>query len=357
MSEPNSAIEKAALLDSLCAKLTANAHRWQTANDWPAESLAACAQAGVFRWFVPKTHGGWEWTDEQITRGYLRLSAACLTTTFILTQRTGAVQRMVASGNQRAIEHWLGDLLAGTKFATLAISHLTTSRRHLTEPILQATQDGNGFVLNGYSAWVTGADRADVVVTGATLDDGRQILVALPTELSGIGRPTPPELIALSASRTGPLYLDHVHVPSECLLMGPSENVMRSGGGGTGGLQTSTLAVGLASAAVSFIEAESLQRLDLVDVAAQFRVENAELTSLLLTAASGQPSCSNDELRGKANLHVLRSTQAALAAAKGAGFVQEHPVGRWAREALFFLVWSCPQGVLSSNLCELAGIA
>ena len=31
--------------------------------------------------------------------------------------------------------------------------------------------------------------------------------------------------------------------------------------------------------------------------------------------------------------------------------------GRWCREALFFLVWSCPQSVLSANLCELAGIA
>jgi hypothetical protein len=53
---------------------------------------------------------------------------------------------------------------------------------------------------------------------------------------------------------------------------------------------------------------------------------------------------------------VLRSTQAALAAAKGAGYVVGHPAGRWCREALFFLVWSCPQPVLSANLCELAGI-
>ena len=30
--------------------------------------------------------------------------------------------------------------------------------------------------------------------------------------------------------------------------------------------------------------------------------------------------------------------------------------GRWCREALFFLVWSCPACVLSANLCELAGL-
>jgi hypothetical protein len=53
---------------------------------------------------------------------------------------------------------------------------------------------------------------------------------------------------------------------------------------------------------------------------------------------------------------VLRATQAALAAAKGAGYIAHHPAGRWCREALFFLVWSCPQSVLAANLCELAGI-
>ena len=53
---------------------------------------------------------------------------------------------------------------------------------------------------------------------------------------------------------------------------------------------------------------------------------------------------------------VLRATQGALAAAKGAGYVVGHPVGRWCREALFFLVWSCPQGVMAAALCELAGL-
>ena len=54
---------------------------------------------------------------------------------------------------------------------------------------------------------------------------------------------------------------------------------------------------------------------------------------------------------------VIESAEATLAAAKGTGYVQGHPAGRWCREALFFLVWSCPQPVMAANLCELAGIA
>ena len=45
-----------------------------------------------------------------------------------------------------------------------------------------------------------------------------------------------------------------------------------------------------------------------------------------------------------------------LAAAKGAGYAYRHPAGRWCREALFFLVWSCPQPVVAENLRELAGL-
>ena len=50
-------------------------------------------------------------------------------------------------------------------------------------------------------------------------------------------------------------------------------------------------------------------------------------------------------------------TQAALAAAKGTGYVVGHSAGRWCCEALFFLVWSCPQPVMAAQLCELAGIS
>jgi hypothetical protein len=61
------------------------------------------------------------------------------------------------------------------------------------------------------------------------------------------------------------------------------------------------------------------------------------------------------ELRAKANALVLRATQAALTACKGAGFVHPHPAQRWARQALFFLVWSCPRPAAEATLGYLVG--
>jgi alkylation response protein AidB-like acyl-CoA dehydrogenase len=58
-------------------------------------------------------------------------------------------------------------------------------------------------------------------------------------------------------------------------------------------------------------------------------------------------------LRARANSLVLRATQAALTAAKGTGFLKEHPAQRWARQALFFLVWSCPRPAAEATLAYL----
>jgi hypothetical protein len=121
-------------------------------------------------------------------------------------------------------------------------------------------------------------------------------------------------------------------------------------------LPTSALAIGLTSAAIRFLEEQSQRRRELVEPTNSLCSEYAILERDLVALASGSPPCSSDEIRARANSIVLRATQAALAAAKGAGFVAGHPAGRWCREALFFLVWSCPQPVLQANLCELAGI-
>lgn len=130
----------------------------------------------------------------------------------------------------------------------------------------------------------------------------------------------------------------------------------RQRGAQTGSLQTSALALGLAESALGFLEHEAQRRSELAAAAALLRQERAAAEADLLTLAAGGDVCTNEELRARANSIALRSAQAALAAAKGTGFVIGHPAGRWCREALFFLVWSCPQPVVQAALCELAGI-
>jgi alkylation response protein AidB-like acyl-CoA dehydrogenase len=350
-------------LAALCDELATLAADLDRTNAWPARQLELCGEAGVFEWFLEPQWGGQAWDELAIARGYLALSSACLTTTFIITQRSGACRRIATSDNDPLKDELLPALARGDAFATVGISHLTTSRRHLTEPVLQAERSGGGFILDGYSPWVTGAAHAEHVVIGATLMDGsrktgEELLVALPTDLKGVSIPPPAQLVGVTASHTGQVQLDRVEVDERWVLAGPVENVMSLGSGtGTGGHQTSTLALGLARAAIGFIEAEASRRGELEVPLEALRRECEDVTQELLAMVRGLPACSSEQLRQRANSLVLRSTQSALAAAKGAGYIVGHPAGRWCREALFFLVWSCPQPVVSANLCELAGLA
>lgn len=343
-------------LDELCRELAARTDALDQSGEWPREQLRLLGEYGVYEWFLPEEWGGQRWTDADCIRGYLRLSEACLTTTFILTQRTGACQR-IADGDTPRKAELLPDLVSGESFATVGISHLTTSRRHLARPVLAATETRDGFLLDGFSPWVTGGAHASTIVTGATLDDGRQILAAVPTDLPGVSADEPTKLVGLSASHTGAVRFSKVRLSHDWLLGGPVENVMSRGiGGNTGGLQTSTLALGLARAAISYLQREAAQRDDLVAPADALRRDVELAIEDLLALAAGQTSCTQQDLRFRANSLALRATQAALTAAKGTGYVAGHPAGRWCREALFFLVWSCPQPVAAAALCDLAGL-
>lgn len=353
-----------ATLDALGDKLRAFATDADQSGAWPAEQLRLCGEAGVFEWFLPTELGGQGWDDEQVTRGYLALSQASLATTFIITQRTGACRRIAGGANEALRDRLLPDLLSGATFATVGISHLTTSRRHLAKPALAATRVDEGWRLDGFAPWVTGAEAADHVVVGATVLDEAgeptddQVLVAAARNLPGVSVPAPFEMVALTASRTGQVKFDAVIVPDDDVVAGPMTEVLKHGiGAAPGGPQTSTLALGSAAASLAILRDEASRRPDLVDASQALDAEHAELLCDLMAAARGEPTCPSESLRQRSNSLVLRASQAALTATKGAGYLADATAGRLCREALFFLVWSCPQPVQQAGLCELAGLS
>jgi alkylation response protein AidB-like acyl-CoA dehydrogenase len=344
-------------LDDLLRRMAQSADRLNKANDWPREQLQWCAEHGVFRWFVPREFGGWDWTTKQVIEGYLRLSAACLTTTFAITQRASACQRIAASDNQELKSRLLPELATGESSTTLGISQLTTSRRHLHRPALMATRIDGGWRLDGCSPWVTGARFSDTIVIGAEIENGNQMLFAVSTKSHGLVCEKALPLMALSASQTGRVNFHDVEIADQSVIAGPAENVLsKDGNPTTGGLPTSALALGLSATAIDYLREQAVERRELRAPANALRTQFETIKTQLLARADGQDVVTNDDLRASANSLALRSTRSAIVAAKGEGFVDGHAAGRWCREALFFLVWSCPQGVLQTHLCELAGI-
>jgi butyryl-CoA dehydrogenase len=320
--------------------------------DWPATSWQTLVDVGALRRSIPVEYGGAGLSPIELQEGMEEIARCCLTTAFVLSQREAAVRNLLR-GTDHLKQRYLPLMASGEAFLTVGLSQLTTSRQHLG-PALRATPlPSGGYQLDGEIPWVTGADQAAAIVAGATLPDATQLLVVIPAEkLSGmIELPLP--LAALVGSRTSLIHCREVQVEPEDVLAGPTENVLGKLGGG--GLDTSCLAIGLAAAAAEFIQNEALNRRELAAIADRYDVAVKSNRRRLheLADSSADPG-QTLALRLDCTKLALRATQASLMIAKGNGFVAPHPAQRWARQATFFLVWSCPRPVAEGVLADLS---
>ncbi len=320
---------------------------------WPAASWEALRRCGALGWIIPRDLGGSGLDPLAMLENYQRLAGACMTTCFLLSQRDSACRRLRDSGHEALCRELLPALASGQRFATVGLAQLTTSRQHV-RPVLTARLDGDGVRLDGVMPWVTGAPQADHFITGVVLDDGRQMLLVVPGDSSGLSVGPPMELMALQGSLTAEVRCQDVRVDRRWILAGPAERVL-AGGRGAGGLETSGLALGLARSAIGYLQKEATNRTEwqgrATACAESWQALQEQLQRLVREGADAQAA---SNLRAKVNALVLRSTQFALAAAKGSGFLRSHPAQRWARQAMFFLVWSCPAPALDATLTCLA---
>ncbi len=325
--------------------------------DWPKALWEAIVAYGVPRWSLPRGGRGEGSERPRLLQRYARVAEGSMTAAFILSQHDAGVRRLVASSDRPAAHAWLELIADDEAFATVGLSQLTTSKRLGSRPLIASKLD-DGYRLDGVMPWVTGAEMADVIVTGAATDDGLQLLIALPTDRPGLDVMPPFPLAALQASRTSEVRCENVHVEDSYILAGPTSNVMaHPGAAGTGGLETSALALGQARAAIVALAAEAPGRAELAEPVDALIADWRALWNALLAAAQGAPEAADSaQLRGRANALVLRATQAYLTARRGSGFLRAEPAQRWARQALFFLVWSCPGPVAEATLRDLAGI-
>jgi len=327
----------------LLSQLATNSGRADLDPAWPAGSLRLLDATDAWRWSIPEEYSGTAWPSSDLLAAYEDLAAACLTTAFILSQRDAALRRLVAFAPHRFADD-LTRLAHGQGFTTIGLSQLTTSRQHQQSALVVTANGPDRYLLHGEIPWVTGADRAEFVVIGAKDRDGRQYLFALPTHHPGVSVDGPMSLMALAGSRTARIRLHQATLDARRLLIGPVTEIPALGRGGTGGLETSCLALGLARAALDYLRSEAERRPELVQVTQQLNGQFQTLRRSLHALAQGEPGDAAT-LRADATQLVQAATQIALVAAKGAGYVRGHPVERWVRQAHFFLVWSCPRAV------------
>jgi alkylation response protein AidB-like acyl-CoA dehydrogenase len=358
--DPLSTLDDPAVTD-LASRLAALDGPADASEGWPEALWSALQEFGVPRWPVPRAYGGDGLDRVTMVRREAGLAEGSLTAAFIFSQFNAATRRLATAadrGHDGAAE-WLRAIASGRAFPTIGTSQLTTSRRRGSRALVAESVPGGGYRLHGAMPWVTAASRADLFVVGAVLDDDRQVLIALPSDRDGLSVGAPMPLAALQASCTTEVVCDAVRVEPPEVLFGPDPDVMAvaSDGGGAGSLETSALAVGQALAALRALRELAPVRDDLDEPVEALDATWREIADALLAAAGGRPDApSAAELRARANRFVLRATHAYLTARRGSGMLRTEPAQRWARQAMFFLVWSCPGPVARAALRDFAGI-
>jgi alkylation response protein AidB-like acyl-CoA dehydrogenase len=216
----------------------------------------------------------------------------------------------------------------------------------------RAVRDGDDYVLDGVKAWVTHGGHADfynlMVRTGGPGSAGISCLLA-DADTAGL-LPQPPERkMGMAASPTAQVVLDGARVPADRLVGAEGQGFRIALSALDGGrLGIAACAVGVAQAALDHAVAYAGERRQfghpiadfqgvsflLADMATQ--VEAAR--SLYLAAArlrdAGKPFGARAAMaKLLATDAAMRVTTDAVQVLGGAGYVTDHPVERWFREA------------------------
>jgi hypothetical protein len=298
-------------------------------NIFPKDGLSICAQFGLLN---PNRVLSLLET--------FHIASACMSTAFVLSQYRGAIERIAKWGQNSTLYN---ELYAGKDYATLGISQLSTSLQH-RPPSLTAEKVNKGWLLEGFSPWVTGAHHADFFILGAweqeTSELGqitRKMLFFVHRSLVTISET--PTLTALTECDTAQVSIHTIVPPSALLHVFDDEPATN-----TGSLRSVAIALGIVQQSIDLIEIEAHARPVLNTCLEKLKKSRDDCLHTLSMA------CDRIQLRVRVNQLALHSAQQALVACKGKGFIEGARASTLCRQALFFLVWSCPQEVQYQHL-------
>ncbi|WP_328675328.1 acyl-CoA dehydrogenase family protein [Streptomyces sp. NBC_00343] len=215
-----------------------------------------------------------------------------------------------------------------------------------------ATRDGEVWVARGTKAWVTHGGEADFYTAFLrTSEDPRNGISCFHVDARspGLSAGAPERKMGLRSSTTALMRFDDVHIPGDRLIGEPGQGLrIALSALDAGRLGIAAVAVGIAQAALNhaveyarerrtfgrrIIEHQGVGFL-LADMAA--RTEAARATYLV----AARRKDSGQEFSSQASIAKLIATDTAMAVTTdavqvlgGAGYVREHPVERYMREA------------------------
>ncbi len=274
------------------------------------------------------------------------LAGADATTWFVWFQHHPVVKMLAASTNQDLAQRWLPALCAGTTQAAVAFSHLRS-----TEMVMPAVRVEGGWRLTGTAPWCTGWDLLDLVLVGATTADDDVLFALVPLRHGdGMISGSSLGLAAMAGTRTLPLRLDNFAVAdADVVLRAPRPAWAAADAAAGANVQPSTF--GIARAALAELAARD--EVTAATLSARLDDVRRRAYALMDDVPASVELDQRLALRAEALLLGVEATSALVTSVGGRAMTDDHPAQRWAREAMFHLVFAQTGAARVTTLARL----
>jgi alkylation response protein AidB-like acyl-CoA dehydrogenase len=332
-------------------ELAPRAADFEARGEFPRDVLRVLGRAGLFGLPYDEEYGGGGQPYEVYLQVLEEVAARWLVAAEAISVHTLSCYPVAAHGTDAQRKRHLPDMLGGELLGAYCLSE-PAGGSDAGAMTTRAVRDGQDYVVTGTKAWITHAHHADFYNvfcrTGGPGPKGISCLLA-DAGTPGIVPQAPERTMALRASPVAQIAFDGARIPTDRL-------VGEEGAGfriamqalDTGRLGIAACAVGLAQAALDYAVAYAREREQfgqsiiefqgvgfmLADMATAVSVARAQTLHAARLKDAGRPF-SQEAAKAKlfATDMAMRVTTDAVQVLGGYGYVADHPVERYMREA------------------------
>jgi hypothetical protein len=319
--------------------------------EFPREVLRTLGRAGLLGLPYPARYGGGDQPYEVYLQVLEILASRWLTVAEAVSVHTLACYPLAGYGSQAQRDALLPALLGGDLLGAYCLSE-PAGGSDAAAMTTRATREGDSYLVHGTKAWITHAGVADFYNvfcrTGGPGARGISCLLA-DADTPGIVPQARERTMGLHASPIAQIVFDHARLPSDRLIGAEGEGFrIAMAALDSGRLGIAACAVGLAQAALDYAVSYARERVQfgrpiahfqgvgflLADAATQIAAARALTLAAARLRDAGHPySVEAAKAKLFATDMAMKVTTDAVQVLGGYGYVADHPVERWMREA------------------------
>ncbi len=332
-------------------ELAPRAADFEARDEFPRDAFRTLGRAGLLSLPYPEEYGGAGQPYEVYLQVVELLAQRWLSVALGVSVHTLACFPVFAFGSDQQRKRFLPDMLGGEQLGAYCLSE-PQGGSDAAGLLTRAVPEGDAYRVNGTKAWVSHAGVADFydvfVRTGGPGAEGISCLLVDP-DTEGLVPQAAERKMGLTAERTAQVAFDDVRVPAERLI--GAEGIgfrIAMQALDTGRLGIAACAVGLAQSALDYACGYAREREQFGRPIAHFQgvgflladaaTQIAAARSLVLSAARLKDAGERFSVEAaKAKLFAtdmaMRVTTDMVQVLGGYGYVADHPVERYMREA------------------------